>query len=180
MDVRFEYTAQKKIKTILIFFCVMFFLSCAKEQNLTIKQLYNNSNSVIGIQFLNTTTTKDYKIVLKGSKTPVLGTFKMQEGNLIFNPVIPFTRNSSYEIFEKSKLIKKFNTGASLKANIPAVQNIYPTTDTVPENLLKMYFVFSEPMQEVGNILDYIMVTNKTENIQEEVFLELESELWNK
>jgi len=61
-----------------------------------------------------------------------------------------------------------------------ALEAIYPTTDKVPENLLKIYLVFSQPMAEVGNALDHIKVKNITTNKEVKVFLDLQTELWNK
>jgi len=43
-----------------------------------------------------------------------------------------------------------------------------------------MYFVFSEPMQEVGKALDYISIKDNTSGETKKVFLELPTDLWNK
>ncbi|MEJ2113756.1 MAG: hypothetical protein P8X62_08730 [Flavobacteriaceae bacterium] len=43
-----------------------------------------------------------------------------------------------------------------------------------------MYFVFSKPMQEVNSALEYITVIDETKNEEISVFLELQTELWNK
>ena len=40
----------------------------------------------------------------------------------------------------------------SQKPDLPHVTKIYPSSDTLPENLLRMYVQFSEPMKAVGNL----------------------------
>ena len=180
MDVVITILKQKKIKVILVFFCFITILSCSKNSSIELTKIYNNTDKVIGIQFNNTLNSDAYKIVLKGHNTSVLGTFTEKKGRLTFNPVIPFTSGESYEIRKDSIVMTEFTIPVLENHISPTVEHIYPTSSILPENLLKMYFVFSEPMQEVGNILDYITIINKTKDLEEEVFLNLESELWNK
>ena len=56
--------------------------------------------------------------------------------------------------------------------------SIYPSQDTLPENILKMYFHFSEPMVE-GQSLGHIYLQNKNGDTLSGIFLELLPELWN-
>ena len=180
MDVIITILKQKKIKVFLVFFCFIVVLSCIKNRDVELTQIYNSADKVIGLQFNNTLKSNKYKIVLKGQKNPVLGAFTEKKGRLTFNPVIPFTSGKSYEIRIDSIVMTEFKIPLLKNHTSPIVKHIYPTNTILPENLLKMYFVFSEPMQEVGNILDYITIVNKTKDLEEEVFLNLESELWNK
>ena len=63
--------------------------------------------------------------------------------------------------------------------NTPKVLEIYPTTGSIPVNILRFYIQFSSPMQEI-DILRHIKLTNeKGENITG-VFFENQYELWNK
>ena len=157
MDVIIKTLKQKKIKVFLIFFCFMLVLSCSKNQNIELTKIYDNYNKVIGVQFNNTLNSNKYSIVLKGNTIPVLGTFQEEKNRITFKPIIPFTSGKSYQILTNSKLISEFSIPV-LNAVKPMVERIYPTSEKVPENLLKMYFVFSQPMQEVGNILDLSLI----------------------
>jgi hypothetical protein len=76
--------------------------------------------------------------------------------------------------------LKSFTIQAVKGSIMPEVVKIYPSTDKVPENLLKIYIQFSLPMQEVGNALDFIRVTDESDGKTVDIFLRLESELWNK
>ena len=55
---------------------------------------------------------------------------------------------------------------------------IYPTQDTVPENLLKIYLQFSKPMRE-GQALRHIELLKNNRDTLPGVFLDLQPELWN-
>jgi hypothetical protein len=60
----------------------------------------------------------------------------------------------------------------------PVVLNIYPSADSVPENLLKVYVEFSKPMR-VGRSLEHITLLREGRDTIRAVFLELQPELWN-
>jgi hypothetical protein len=62
--------------------------------------------------------------------------------------------------------------------NNPKIIAIYPTTDSIPVNILRFYIQFSAPMQEM-DILKHIKLSNdEGENITG-VFFENQYELWN-
>jgi len=56
---------------------------------------------------------------------------------------------------------------------------VYPSADTVPENLLKIYLRFSAPMRE-GEALKHIALLDSHNDTVPGVFLDLQPELWNK
>jgi hypothetical protein len=62
-------------------------------------------------------------------------------------------------------------------ADVPVVSAIYPATDTIPENLLKLYIRFSKPMQE-GQSLQHIAFIKNGDTVPD-VFLDLQRELWS-
>ena len=70
----------------------------------------------------------------------------------------------------------------SLKANAqniaPKVLEVYPTTDSIPVNILRFYIQFSAPMQEM-NILKHIKLRNEENKDITGVFFENQHELWN-
>ena len=69
-----------------------------------------------------------------------------------------------------------------LKANAqniaPKVLEVYPTTDSIPVNILRFYIQFSAPMQEM-NILKHIKLSNEDGKNITGVFFENQYELWN-
>ncbi len=129
---------------------------------------------------------KTYKIIIEGenNQQPVLGTFeKRRNGYLAFTPAFPFTPGQAYEIIEDDKDYLRFIAKEAIKCSdnpFPRVTDIYPKTDTVPENLLKMYISFSVPIDATQNIHDHITVYDTRSKETRDIFLKLENELWNK
>lgn len=55
---------------------------------------------------------------------------------------------------------------------------VYPTTNTVPENILRFYITFSQPMRQ-GNSLEHIHLYNDDNKAVNNVFLDNYYEIWN-
>jgi len=115
------------------------------------------------------------QVRLRNAHAPILGEFRFIENNLVFRPLIPFTHGLKYELDIGGKAVQAFEIPA-VSSPAPQVVSVYPTGDTLPENLLKFYVEFSQPMQE-GNVLKNISVI-KNDRDTVPVFLDIE--LWNK
>ncbi len=183
MDVIFKNLFRKKIKFSLVFFCFLSCLNCKNSSNeVEIRVNYSekkaNSISFEGIA----NNIIHYKVFLKGnSSNAVLGKFtKLNNDSIIFTPIVDFENGNEYSLIYKDELVGKFAIKDVDNNSKPELIAIYPSKDTLPENLLKMYFVFSKPMQNVSNFLDFVTVKNSNTNKDEEVFLRLENELWNR
>lgn len=118
-------------------------------------------------------------IQLKDSEYPVLGDVIIQGGRHYFTPVIPFQRGLTYNVMSGSKLVLSFTVPADTTRSVPIVRNSYPSCDTVPANLLKIYVSFSEPMME-GRSSQYLQLYNNSSgDTVKNAFLDLQPELWN-
>ena len=178
MDVVQDIIIAKRIKIFLIFFCLCCFESCEKDMsNLNFKVIYENEKA-IALEFESQLVTDSLTVHANNSKVAILGNYKTLDNKIRFVPLLPFNQNKEYAIHYYGKELK-FKT-STINTKIPKLLHIYPSCDTVPENLLKFYLVFSQPMQEVGNVLDFVKVKNTDSNIQDNVFLSLKTELWNK
>ncbi|MFN0290803.1 hypothetical protein [Pedobacter helvus] len=62
--------------------------------------------------------------------------------------------------------------------NKPKIVAVYPTTDSIPVNILRFYIQFSAPMQEM-NILNHLKLGNEDGKNISGVFFENQYELWN-
>jgi len=118
-------------------------------------------------------------IQLPNTKTPILGEYSIREDALLFKPVIAFTRGLKYEVRVSDKLISEIEIPFDSTLTVPEVGCIFPTSDTVPLNLLKIYILFSKPMQE-GQSMNKVTVTRNRQDTLPSVFLDLQPELWNK
>ncbi len=108
----------------------------------------------------------------------MLGRYEFQENALIFKPLIPFTQGLRYDIFLDSVFLKSVLIPQLESVEKPALIAIYPTADTLPENLLKMYLRFSKPMA-AGNSLRFVSLLNNYGDTLQAPFLALQPELWN-
>ena len=103
----------------------------------------------------------------------------INNGAVTFKPLIAFTPGLKYDVLFSDKLIGQFEIPALNNADKPEIIRVYPTTDTLPENALKLYVVFSKPMQE-GQALNNIIVIKNENDTLHSTFLDLDQELWNK
>ena len=176
MDVRQQSNLLKKIKVTLVFFSFVLLLNCTNERALNFEVIYN-VDTAEAILFSAVEQPDNLSIYRKDASSPVLGDFSKNDKGLRFTPVLPFQSNTVYSIRYKGQVFEfKTESGA---ASAPEVLAVYPSADTVPENLLKFYVRFSQPMQRIGNITDYIKLKKQGTDAFLDVFLYLETELWN-
>lgn len=176
MDVRNSHKRLKKISLALVFFCIILIGGCQNDASDDLTILYRGGKAS-GVRIAAEGEVAVY--VAGETDTAVLGELVPDGDHVIFWPVVPFTSGTEYEVYEDGRSLGTFEIVGIESDDIPKVVALYPTADTVPENLLKMYIQFSHPMQEVNSALDYITVWNDTENRAEDIFLELPTELWN-
>ncbi|NCI46813.1 Ig-like domain-containing protein [Sediminibacterium soli] len=117
------------------------------------------------------------KLRLEYSNTDILGSAAVKNG-WVFSPLVPFTQGQVYRVFYKQTGIGSFTVTPADTAK-PELARVYPETDTVPVNLLKIYLQFSQPMQE-NRSADMVKLIDNGGDTMKQVFLDLQPELWNK
>ena len=112
----------------------------------------------------------------------MLGRYWTEPGRLYFEPKFPLQRGVNYRaVFRATP--KAAPIVSTLKLPLEAaepttlVSQVYPSTDVLPENLLKFYVHFSAPMSR-GHIYDHIHLLNENGQPVELPFLEIDEELW--
>ncbi len=119
---------------------------------------------------------------------PIAGRYAIGD-SLRFSPSFPFDAGRDYEVrFDPSKVsraglsapattatISIPNSGGSPSTRVSAV---YPGSDLIPENLLRMYVVFSKPMGQQGG-RDHIMFFDDSGREVPDVVVPLDTDLWN-
>ena len=108
----------------------------------------------------------------------ILGEHTIEVDKIVFKPLIPFSRGLNYEIIFRNRQIGKIKIPVANEEDAGSVSAVYPTMDTLPENLLKLYLQFSHPMRE-GQSQKYITLLNNRNDTIPNVFLDLQPELWN-
>ncbi len=182
MDVISRLRFAKRIKLYLVFFCFGSCLMSCENGPIPINvQVNYEDGKAISANFSYNEGTKGLNLYLeKELDIPILGDLvNVSPKEYSFIPIVPFTEDQTYAISDGQRTIGKFKVASDVLKTVPEILAIYPSTDTVPENLLKLYIKFSEPMQEVVHVLDFITVIDETEGVEKELFLEMEAELWN-
>ena len=172
-------------------FCILWslvfyfsFAGCADKKNSTSVSIQWEGNKAVALivpQKLLSPGSKDslkevLHIRLPNSDQPILGDYSFKEDEVIFKPIIAFTRGLKYTVYVRNELIEEIEIPSDNSRIVPEVITVYPVLDTLPENLLKFYILFSKPMQE-GEALRHIHLTKDGRDTMSSVFLDLE--LWN-
>jgi Bacterial Ig-like domain len=168
----------------LIFFVFPFIFSCQGESEDVILHWENKrvtGISVRGNLIKGASDSANYYFVvqLKGQHLPIAGDYKRVGDRVLFEPVIPFTPGIHYEVLINHQAVKEILISEPELAQSPTVQAIFPTQDTLPENLLKIYVRFSQPMRESESLRNIFLVKNNGDTLPG-TFLDLQPELWDR
>ena len=129
----------------------------------------------VQIEYQEEVEKSEITVELAGSDHPVFGRVSVEENGFTFTPMVPFTPGLRYEVYHKDRLLISYQVPESAAATY--LKGIYPSADTLPENLLKIYLEFSEPMGESYSE-NHVWVTSGDDTLQQ-VFLPLQPELWD-
>ena len=123
-------------------------------------------------------TAGQLQIYVASQTQPILGT----QSQNIFKPRFPFTPGVSYRaVFTPTKGTPVTHPFTLTRTNTkPAVvEQVFPTTSTLPENQLKFYLHFSAPMSK-GEAYRHIQLLDSSKQPTPLPFLELDEELWDR
>jgi hypothetical protein len=123
------------------------------------------------------------------------GTYEVHETAVSFTPRFPFVHGVSYiASFNLEELAKNFNeiylpktesgwlelqfTVPKKESVQPSVAAVYPSSDTLPENLLKFHIAFNTPMTR-AEVYQHVKLLDRRGNEIEKAFLVVDQELWD-
>lgn len=126
---------------------------------------------------------------------PIIGTYSIDDNIIRFHPRFSFNAGLTYTTsFDLSQFysilgmphpdqavpILKVTHSFSPKESIATtfVENIYPSTDILPQNLLKFYIHFTAPMSR-EDVYKFVYLVDESGKKVKQPFLELEPELWD-
>jgi hypothetical protein len=130
---------------------------------------------------------------LKKVYQPIAGTWHMSGDNLVFTPHFPFSPGETYHALFNARAFNTYVHGENawtseefkLTFSLPqsefqvtSIDAVYPESEVVPENLLRMYIYFSSPMMP-GEAYDHIKLLRADGSIVEKAFLIVDQELWD-
>jgi hypothetical protein len=162
--------------------------NCAGKKESEPLSLIWNENKATGVSFSTERTGEipldslesllQIKLTTATEDRPILGTFAIEDNRIAFTPLVPFTRGFKYEVHFRGRVIEEFEILFANNEQSPRLLSVYPTQDTVPENLLKLYLHFSVPMAE-GRSLKFVTVLRNNRDTVKGTFLDLQPELWD-
>ncbi len=171
------------IPAIFIAFCLITCVSSREETPADIEIQYVEDRPVAVIipsSFFEVPDIQPDEVSVKLSlaEKDILGDLFIEPNYVRFKPAIPFKGDLTYEVRYRGELIRQFTIPERTETSIPRLINIYPTGDTVPENLLKIHLEFSEKMSELHSS-NYVHLLNSEGDTLDHIFLKLDPELWN-
>jgi hypothetical protein len=126
----------------------------------------------------------------RAGQPAVLGAYRVEDGVLRFEPRFPPGEGLRFRaVFDPSKLpgkgggkqepvVAEFAIPKPPQTATTTVEQVYPTTATLPENQLKFYLHFSAPMSR-GQAYKHIRLLDAAGKPVEDPFLKLGEELWD-
>ena len=182
-------TCMRKIRSYfiygLIFFAFGTLFNCQTDSDI---QVIWKDRKAVAVSFSKNLTGStpvdsisqliEIQLVSANERVAILGDLDINGSHFTFRPLIPFTHGLQYEILLRNKLVASFVIPKADPNDAPKVVAIFPSQDTLPENLLKIYIHFSKPMRENQSEKYVSLIKNDHDTIQG-AFLNLTPELWN-
>jgi hypothetical protein len=128
--------------------------------------------------------THSFKVYVDGldDAPALIGESTFNNGVLRFEPRYPLAPGMSYraELHKSSggPIVQVFEIPKTAVGEPTHLEAIYPSADTLPENLLRVYLHFSAPMSRGDSYSHITLIDDATDQRVELPFLELEQELW--
>ncbi|AUD07144.1 hypothetical protein CWM47_03155 [Spirosoma pollinicola] len=169
----------------MIFFVYLLTVACSSPEETGIKIRWHEKRAValsIPGQLLGPISAnsmgQQLSVRLANRETAILGSFRQESDEVIFTPLIPFTRGLQYSVWLNGKRVGDTSIPTLEADDKPELLAIYPLQDSLPENQLKIYLYFSRPMRE-GQSQKYVSLVKNEADTLPGVFLNLQPELWN-
>lgn len=118
----------------------------------------------------------------EGDVPPMLGSYGVNNHILTFHPRFPLTAGRYRVVFKASgtdRVEAAFDGPPNATNPLTRVDRIYPSTDVLPSNSLRLYIYFSAPMSR-GEAWQHVHLIDADTNRPVDIpFLALEQELWD-
>ena len=149
-------------------------IDCIGQYQIDIKQ---QDNRITEVRIGTFSQLEKLNIRAEGKTNNILGDWSFKSPNILFTPLATLPANQTYHIIYDGITISSFKGNVN-KLPSPLVRAFYPSSDTVPENLLKCAIQFTQPMRD-GDIYQYLTVIGSQGDSLQDIFLPLEPALWN-
>jgi hypothetical protein len=141
---------------------------------------------VLSVYALSDTSADAASGNAKTAMPSMLGTYSVESGVLRFSPQFPLVSGLKYRAIlhpsgqsdGAAPMTADLQISSPRATSAAVVTEVYPTSEVLPENLLKFYIHFSNPMQR-GGAYGHIHLHDVSGKPIELPFLELDEELWD-
>lgn len=169
----------------LIFFALICLASCNQQDKSSLSVIQKGGKAVavavprgLIISANDAELRQRLELTRKGSSAAILTELVVEDEQVLITPLLPLLPGAEYSVIYAKQLLGYILVPAGGQKFPPSVIATYPSTDTVPENLLKIYLNFSAPMRE-GEALKHIFLIGEEQDTLPGIFLDLQPELWN-
>src|SRR5262249_16673991 len=111
------------------------------------------------------------------ARPPVSGEWAAGDGKIVFTPKYPLKAGTAYRVLGAPDRLE-VRTPRAEPGKPTVITNIYPSAAELPENVLRFYIEFNQPMPR-GDVYKYVKVQNDQGKPDPLPFVELDLELWN-
>jgi hypothetical protein len=119
------------------------------------------------------------RVAVGDGQPAMLGDYAVLSDGIRFTPMFPLDRGRPYHVrFAPANLTAVVGLPPADVQPATVVAQVYPTSDVVPENQLRLYIHFSAPMGIRGG-LDYVRLLDARGETVVDPFLPLDTEFWN-
>jgi hypothetical protein len=134
--------------------------------------------------------TRVLRVGVADDGPPVLGAYARQQDTLRFTPAFPFDPGRPYKVRvdlsrvpgrtpgTASVVTSQVTRQTTARQPTTVVQQVYPSSGEVPENLLRMYVEFSAPMARYGGVASVHLFDDAGKEVKG-AFLPLDYEFWS-
>ena len=123
-----------------------------------------------------------FRVAVADDQPAMLGDYKVDGRRIVFTPMFPFDPGRQYHVTFAPEGAAPITATVALPAvhttPTTTVAQVFPSSDVVPENQLRLYIHFSAPMGMKGG-LDYVHLLDDQGTEVKDPFLPLDAEFWN-
>ncbi len=126
------------------------------------------------------------RVAVTADSPPVVGAYRVADGALRFTPAFPFDPGRPYAVRvdpaaagdPEAPIIATLALPSAGATPTTTVAAVYPSGETLPENLLRMYIHFSAPMG-LSSGIGHVELRDAGGEVVEGAFLPLDYEFWD-
>jgi hypothetical protein len=166
---------------------LLLFAVAAAAQGISVR-LENDSFRVVGWKPIAPQPSQDWSAVFRvysgtGDVPPLAGDYAVEDGSLTFHPRFPLEPGVRYRaVFQPPSggkpITATFEKPKAQLTPTTRVAHVYPSSDVLPSNTLKLYIYFSAPMSR-GEAWQHIRMLDAQGQSLKYEFVEIQQELWD-